>query len=1108
MSATECEEDDTEEPLAVDFATTSSIPTAEEYEKYPDLQLYPIVAVSIVPIYNLGNVSAQLQLSVSTLARIFTGEIATWDDAAISATNPSFADWGLPQGQPITVVISSASLGTTEIFKKSLATFYSEFEDIAGPSDSPFWGNVTVVDVEETDELQTYVLLHPYSIGFCFLRDAVLGELPIPKLIKESGHMVEANISSLGYAVLELGLNFGNNGESAERLTADLGGALGSHAWPIAGYIYLVMRKNSLRDGATCDNVRATVNFFYWFWTASGSEEIAERSYSTSLPALVQQEVLARFVSDIRCNGVLVYEVADAVQIRGTGLSLLDSSMQLLDVVYSAKDAGEVEFAAADITDPATAMRNYTFAMHTAGGTLLGASSVTIPLLGMGYVILSSFNITLDGATLAAILEGTITTWLDARITALNPGGLTDVEGDSLSDTTRTILLLQSPVSTSDPFTELMQMFDASYTGAAIRTATLYADHIVLQSAMQLRGASLSILPLAVELNPQIFHALFQRADGAVVQPSAEAVQACAAAADLVLDSKANVVRLSSSPDDDCYPLASTVYLTIRRSTCDATTDADGVATIAFFEWLFGSAGVDEAFLESGFSPLWDETEGEGLLWKRHLELAMGSITCQRTTTDSTDSTLLFIIIPTCCGAGLLVVGVLFGLWLWRFTAPMRRMRKMLSNDNVAEECVEAISRLDLAAVAWLRELPKPNRIQRAFVRIITLLEDIRPFIPDQLLATLAMKDKKEEAPENAEANAPLSMLGPEVLKKYNPAGPRRSGARVSSVTSSSREPSSLTRSSTGGSTDWRRGCKGPAPPSVPSEKHSSMSGTLPFQRTSDWTRRRCVYMYVQFGLDMPSLDEGTCMTWLGHVAAHIAGAGKAKAGTLDRVTFGTVILHWGATGSPVGGALSTVTLLALELAEMEIELPAELRPGFWIRIGIGAGICTVATLTAGGLRFFVLGSREVTTVTGLVTSAVATKFKGCVLLTSAAHAEVHYQVRCCPRVWFGDNLLWEPLGLQEKETHEDEWMYQLQELDAQGDKQATSHAMHGLFLMLHNGTRPEELRRAVDEFRDRHAEQLSVKDGACLSLLVASATPLSRTQSGRQTSSPMRMRP
>lgn len=37
------------------------------------------------------------------------------------------------------VVISSASLGTTVIFKKSLATFYDAFEAMAGPADSPFW---------------------------------------------------------------------------------------------------------------------------------------------------------------------------------------------------------------------------------------------------------------------------------------------------------------------------------------------------------------------------------------------------------------------------------------------------------------------------------------------------------------------------------------------------------------------------------------------------------------------------------------------------------------------------------------------------------------------------------------------------------------------------------------------------------------------------------------------------------------------------------------------------------------------------------------------------------------------------------------------------------
>eukprot|EP00667_Euglena_gracilis_P010408 EG_transcript_10600 len=426
MAPSECSADDTAEPMAVDFATTCSAPTDEQYVKYPDLQLYPILAVSVVPIYNLANASAQLQLTVATLARIFTGEVATWDDPAIAATNPALPTWGIPAGQPIEVLISSASLGTTVIFKKSLATFYDAFEAMAGPADSPFWGNVSVTDVEETDELQTYVLLHPYTIGFCFLRDAVMSEFAIPKLIKASGHTVTATVTSLGYAVLELGLNFGNNGEPADRLTADLEGALGANAWPIAGYTYLAMRKDTLRANATCDDVRQTVNFFYWYWTNDGAEEFAERTYSVGLPALVQQEVVARFVADVRCNGRLVYELPNVASIHGAGLSNLASTMQLLNIVYNAQDAGTIQYAAADGLDPARAMDNHTFALTTASGVRLGPRSVTIPLLGLGYVVLSSFQITLDGATLAAILQGSITTWLDPRLTALNPGGLVD----------------------------------------------------------------------------------------------------------------------------------------------------------------------------------------------------------------------------------------------------------------------------------------------------------------------------------------------------------------------------------------------------------------------------------------------------------------------------------------------------------------------------------------------------------------------------------------------------------------------------------------------------------------------------------------------------------
>jgi hypothetical protein len=77
-----------------------------------------------------------------------------------------------------------------------------------------------------------------------------------------------AAINSIAFAMLEKGLQFGNNGDSPDRLTADIMDASGDAAWPISTFTYIVIRNglqsDRLREGATCANVQATVEFWNW----------------------------------------------------------------------------------------------------------------------------------------------------------------------------------------------------------------------------------------------------------------------------------------------------------------------------------------------------------------------------------------------------------------------------------------------------------------------------------------------------------------------------------------------------------------------------------------------------------------------------------------------------------------------------------------------------------------------------------------------------------------------------------------------------------------------------------------------------------------------------
>jgi len=112
----------------VDFAGSDSLLSDENYTDGKDLQMYPMVASAVVPIYNIafqnvpdGTTLPKLILDRQTLVDIYNAKVTKWNDPAIVALNPDLANY-LPDAG-ITVAHRSDGSGTTEIFTKSLTSF-------------------------------------------------------------------------------------------------------------------------------------------------------------------------------------------------------------------------------------------------------------------------------------------------------------------------------------------------------------------------------------------------------------------------------------------------------------------------------------------------------------------------------------------------------------------------------------------------------------------------------------------------------------------------------------------------------------------------------------------------------------------------------------------------------------------------------------------------------------------------------------------------------------------------------------------------------------------------------------------------------------------------
>lgn len=101
----------------VDFAGTDSLVKPADLSKYQGgaILYFPLVAAPITMSFNLSGVD-KLQLSAATIAKIFSGQITKWNDAAIAADNPGVT---LPS-TGITVVHRADASGTTSNFTKYL----------------------------------------------------------------------------------------------------------------------------------------------------------------------------------------------------------------------------------------------------------------------------------------------------------------------------------------------------------------------------------------------------------------------------------------------------------------------------------------------------------------------------------------------------------------------------------------------------------------------------------------------------------------------------------------------------------------------------------------------------------------------------------------------------------------------------------------------------------------------------------------------------------------------------------------------------------------------------------------------------------------------------
>ncbi len=245
----------------VDFAGSDPALKASDKAKMKGAVLqFPVAAGAITVSYNLSGIKSGLKLDGPTIAKIFMGQIKTWNDPAIKALNPGMS---LPSTN-ITVVHRSDSSGTTDGFTKFLtatdpawASSIGHGKDVKWPTGTGGKGNSGVAAVVKQTAGAIGYVEQAYALENGFTYAAVKnkgGAYVLPTIPNTSA-------AFLGVAVpADLGISTVNSPNPG--------------AYPIVSQTFLDAYKDPCKDGGASSGAAAALKKFLTYAFGAGQQTL------------------------------------------------------------------------------------------------------------------------------------------------------------------------------------------------------------------------------------------------------------------------------------------------------------------------------------------------------------------------------------------------------------------------------------------------------------------------------------------------------------------------------------------------------------------------------------------------------------------------------------------------------------------------------------------------------------------------------------------------------------------------------------------------------------------------------------------------------------------
>jgi phosphate transport system substrate-binding protein len=246
----------------VTFGATDAPLSGADLDKFGLVQ-FPMVMGGIVPVINVEGLKAdELVLDGPTLARIFLGDVKSWDDAAIKQLNPNMK---LP-AQAIAVVHRSDGSGTTFNFTDYLAKVSPDWKTKVGSNAAVEWP--IGIGAKGNEGVANNVAQTKGSVGYVEYAYAKQNNLTHTKMVNKDGKAVSPTIETFQAAAANADWN------SAPGYGVILSNQPGATAWPMTAATFILIYKVPQDQEATAEALK----FFAWAYS-KGDKMATELDY-------------------------------------------------------------------------------------------------------------------------------------------------------------------------------------------------------------------------------------------------------------------------------------------------------------------------------------------------------------------------------------------------------------------------------------------------------------------------------------------------------------------------------------------------------------------------------------------------------------------------------------------------------------------------------------------------------------------------------------------------------------------------------------------------------------------------------------------------------------